>query len=78
MVYGPGGYTAKNFFLTGLPVQLTFLVVAPVLLTFTDVSNMYLSWLAAIGLVLVVAFATAVDYRACLPKRWRPSEDDKP
>ena len=31
MVYGPGGYKFKDFFFTGLPLQLILLVIVPIL-----------------------------------------------
>lgn len=31
MVYGPGGYKFKDFFFTGLPLQLIFLAIVPIL-----------------------------------------------
>lgn len=74
MVYGPGGYTAKDFFYLGTPVQIGLWLFTTAVISLTDVSNMYYSWVSAAIFLLVVAF-TAIDFRACFVKR--PSEDGK-
>lgn len=34
MVYGPGGYKFKDFFLVGAPLQMIFAVITPLLISF--------------------------------------------
>ena len=75
MVYGPGGYKAKDFFYLGGPLQIVFWILSVALLATTDVTNMYISWFAALAALLAAACISVVDVRACF--RQSPSSEEK-
>lgn len=53
MIYGPGGYTAKDFLLMGGPLQLMLWVATTAILSTKQ--HWWISWLVSFGMLSSVA-----------------------